>query len=85
MVKGVAERRACHNGVEACRILKQTHPHVKVVLHSAHSQDVERAAQAQVADAYLAKGDVYDELVPCLQQLMTAPACSPRRSTTEEC
>ncbi|MBI2479541.1 MAG: response regulator transcription factor [Planctomycetia bacterium] len=72
------------DGISASSILKQTHPFLKVVLYSAHARELERATQAQAADACVTKDDVFDALVPCLQRFTTAPSPSPRPSVPEE-
>jgi DNA-binding NarL/FixJ family response regulator len=72
------------DGVAASSSLKQSHPFLKVVLYSAHARELERATQAQAADACVTKDDVFDALVPCVLQLTAPPSATPRPSVPEE-
>jgi DNA-binding NarL/FixJ family response regulator len=56
------------NGIEATRIIRRTHPHVKVILLTLHeSSEVLRAGFRAGASGYLLKADAEEELMKALR------------------
>jgi len=56
------------NGIEATRIIRKTHPHVKIILLTLHeSSEVLRAGFRAGASGYLLKADAEEELMKALR------------------
>ena len=59
------------NGLSATRRLKATHPEIKVIIVSAHSEQVYRDEVLKAgADAYILKGSLARDLVECIEKIL---------------
>jgi DNA-binding NarL/FixJ family response regulator len=68
------------NGLEAARIIKQSHPHVKIILLSTYNDDhLVAKAKSIGANGYLLKTTNKDELLQTIRLVYNGQACFPYR------
>ena len=71
------------NGVEACQEIKRDRPEAKVILYTMHDPESYRDQQEIVADACMAKQDLFEQLLPTLGRLRD-PASEQVRSAPDD-